>query len=40
MAEESEDKKFQATENRRLQIPIGGMQCSFCVITLKAASQK
>lgn len=35
MAEETESKKFLATGKRRVQIPIGGMQCSFCITTLK-----
>ncbi len=35
MAEVSENNKSQATGTRRVQIPIGGMQCSFCVTTLK-----
>jgi Cu+-exporting ATPase len=35
MAEESENNKSKATGTRRVQIPIGGMQCSFCVTTLK-----
>ena len=35
MAEESVNNKSQATGTRRVQILIGGMQCSFCVTTLK-----
>ena len=35
MAEVSENNKSQATGTRRVHIPIGGMQCSFCVTTLK-----